>query len=100
VTSSVFFAIAFLYQTSKTGLVRAAVDRLTGKPLFSYGISDQGSGLEVKKPDGSDGLVPFDYLKKNTAPPFSVEWGGAGIDLTRGSTTKHALLWCLYQEYY
>jgi phosphatidylserine/phosphatidylglycerophosphate/cardiolipin synthase-like enzyme len=78
-TSSVFFAIAFLYQTSKTGLVRAAVDRITGKPLFSYGISDKGSGLEVKKPDGSDGIVPFDYLKKNTSPPFSAEWGGAGI---------------------
>jgi hypothetical protein len=78
-TSSVVFAIAFLYQTSKTGLVRAAVNRLTGKPLFSYGISDKGFGFEVKKPDGSDGIVPFDYLKKNTAPPFSAEWGGAGI---------------------
>jgi phosphatidylserine/phosphatidylglycerophosphate/cardiolipin synthase-like enzyme len=78
-TSSVFFAIAFLYQTSKKGLVRAAVDRLTNKPLFSYGISDKGSSLQVKKPDGSDGIVPFAYLKKNTSPPFSAEWGGAGI---------------------
>lgn len=78
-TSSVFFAIAFLYQSSKTGLVRAAVDRLTDKPLFSYGISDKGSSLQVTKPDGTAGIVPFAYLQKNTAPPFSAEWGGAGI---------------------
>jgi len=78
-TSSVFFAIAFLYQSSTTGLVRSAVDRLTNKPLFSYGISDKGASLQVKKPDGTDGIVPFAYLQKNTAPPFSAEWGGPGI---------------------
>lgn len=78
-TSSVFFAIAFLAQTKTTDAVRAAVDRLTSKPVFSYGISDKATGLSVKKPDGTVGLVPWDYLKKSAAP-FAAEFSsGPGI---------------------
>jgi phosphatidylserine/phosphatidylglycerophosphate/cardiolipin synthase-like enzyme len=79
--SCVLFAIAFLYQT-KTGATREAVDRLAQRPLFSYGISDKEGGLEVHKPDGSIGVVPFAYLKDNAPQPFKNEWGGgSGINV-------------------
>jgi phosphatidylserine/phosphatidylglycerophosphate/cardiolipin synthase-like enzyme len=78
-TSSVFFCIAFLNQ-AKTGAVREAVDDLTGKPLFSYGISDRDGGLTVHKPDGTLGIVDFQYLAAHAPEPFKSEWsGGAGI---------------------
>jgi phosphatidylserine/phosphatidylglycerophosphate/cardiolipin synthase-like enzyme len=78
-TSSVFFCIAFLNQ-AKSGEVREAIDRLEQKSLFSYGISDKVGGLEVKKPDGSLGIVDFQYLADNAPEPFNSEWsGGQGI---------------------
>jgi phosphatidylserine/phosphatidylglycerophosphate/cardiolipin synthase-like enzyme len=50
------------------------------KQLFSYGIVNSGTGLEIKKPDGSIGTVDFNYLAAHTPPPFQREWsGGAGI---------------------
>lgn len=77
--SSVFFSIAFLYQT-KSGPVRTAIDKLMKSKTFSYGISDRIGSLEVYKPNGDIGLVDFDYLKKNAPAPFNQEWsGGAGI---------------------
>jgi phosphatidylserine/phosphatidylglycerophosphate/cardiolipin synthase-like enzyme len=79
-TSSVFFAIAFLAQTKTSDTVRAAVDRLIDKPVFSYGISDKSTGLSVKKPDGTVGLIGWNYLKASTAPPFTAEFNsGSGI---------------------
>ena len=78
-TSSVFFAIAFLAQTKTTDTVRAAVDRLTSKPVFSYGISDKSNGLSVKKPDGTSGIVSWNYLRKSIGP-FAAEFSsGSGI---------------------
>jgi hypothetical protein len=78
-TSSVFFSIAFLYQT-KSGPTREAVDRLMNKNVFSYGISDKQGGLTVKKPDGTFGIVDFNYLAGITPMPFKAEWsGGSGI---------------------
>ncbi|MBV6419597.1 MAG: hypothetical protein DAHOPDDO_00820 [Ignavibacteriaceae bacterium] len=80
-TSSVFYAVAFLYQT-KTGAVREALDRLINKPVFSYGISDKKGNLELKKPDGTKGLVDFAYLSNNAPEPFKSEWsGGKGINI-------------------
>ncbi len=77
--SSVFFAIAFLYQSS--GPVREAVDRLMKKDLFSYGISDKESTLVIDKPDGTQGLVSFASLAANAPEPFKAEWsGGSGIN--------------------
>ena len=73
-TSSVFFAIAFLAQIKTTDTVRAAVDRLTDKPVFSYGISDKSKGLSVMKPDGTVGLIGWNYLKTSTALPFRAEF--------------------------
>lgn len=78
-TSSVLFAIAFLYQT-KSGAVRESIDRLMTKNIFSYGISDNDNSLQIKKPDGSVGLVKFSYLASNAPEPFKTEWsGGTGI---------------------
>ena len=78
-TSSVFFAIAFLYQSS--GTIREAVDRLMRKRVFSYGVSDKRGGLQVRKPDGSIGLVDFAYLAGQAPEPFKTEWsGGPGIN--------------------
>ena len=78
-TSSVFFSIAFLYQT-KAGAVREAINRLMMKNVFSYGISDRKGGLTVQKPDGSLGIVDFSYLAGITPMPFKAEWsGGKGI---------------------
>lgn len=79
-TSSVFFAIAFLYET-KSGAVRKSIDDLMKSNVFCYGISDKTSSLEITKPDGSVALVPFSYLAKNAPPPFSEEWsGGFGVN--------------------
>jgi hypothetical protein len=78
-TSSVFFSIAFLYQI-KSGPIREAIDRIMNKNVFSYGISDKQGGLAVKKPDGSFGIVDFNYLSGITPMPFKAEWsGGKGI---------------------
>ena len=78
-SSSVFYAIAFLNQI-RSGPVRQAVDRLMGKDVFSYGISDKEGGLEIRKPDGSVGLVDFSYLASHAPEPFKTEWsGGSGI---------------------
>jgi len=62
-----------------TDTVRAAVDRLTSKPVFSYGISDKSNGLTVKKPDGTSGIVSWNYLRKSIGP-FAAEFSsGSGI---------------------
>ena len=78
-SSSVFYAIAFLNQI-RSGPVREAVDRLMGKDVFSYGISDKDGGLEIRKPDGTVGQVDFSYLASHAPEPFKSEWsGGSGI---------------------
>ena len=80
-SSSVFYAVAFLNQL-KSGPTKTAFDRLIARPIFSYGLSDKAGGLEIKKPDGSIGLVDFAYLAKNAPPPFKAEWsGGRGINV-------------------
>lgn len=78
-TSSVFFSIAFLAQNT-SGPTRDAIDRLMTKSVFSYGISDKKGGLKVLKPDGSIGIVDFEYLATDVPEPFKSEWsGGSGI---------------------
>jgi hypothetical protein len=74
-SSSVFFSIAFLYQTTK-GPTREAVDRLIKKDVFSYGVSDKKGGLLVRKPDGTLGIANFNYLSGITPWPFRAEWSG------------------------
>ncbi|MFL6541246.1 MAG: phospholipase D-like domain-containing protein [Chthoniobacterales bacterium] len=80
-TSSVLYAVAFLYQMGK-GLTKDQFDALMKRPVFSYGISDKGGQLEVRKPDGSIGLVDFAYLAAHAPEPFKREWsGGKGINI-------------------
>jgi len=80
-SSSVLYAIAFLNQDVH-GPTRTALDDLMGKPVFSYGIANRKSGLRLQKPDGSTGLVDFEYLSAHAPEPFSAEWsGGAGITI-------------------
>lgn len=80
-SASVLFAVAFLNQ-AKTGAARKSIDRLMERPVFSYGISDKDSGLQLKKPDGSVGLVRFASLAKRAPQPFRREWsGGKGINV-------------------
>ena len=80
-TSSVLFAVAFLNQ-AKSGAARKAIDSLMERPVFSYGISDKSGGLQLKKPDGSTGLVSFAALAKFAPEPFKTEWsGGSGINV-------------------
>ncbi|MDE2500648.1 MAG: hypothetical protein KGL56_10710, partial [Alphaproteobacteria bacterium] len=74
-------SIAFLSQI-KSGPTRQAIDRLMEKSVFSYGVVDRATGLNVHKPDGSVATVDFAFLAANTPPPFSAEWsGGQGIHI-------------------
>ena len=80
-TSSVFYAVAFLNQMGP-GLTKNEFDALINRPIFSYGMSDKAGKLEVKKPDGSIGLVDFKFLAAHAPEPFKSEWsGGAGINI-------------------
>jgi phospholipase D-like protein len=80
-TSSVLYAVAFLNKI-KSGPTKEAFDRLMKRSVFSYGVCDEASGLEVRKPNGSTGLVDFAYLARNAPEPFKSEWsGGKGINV-------------------
>jgi hypothetical protein len=80
-SSSVLYAVAFLNQDAH-GPTRKALDDLMDRPVFSYGIANRRNGLRLTKPDGSTGLVDFEYLSAHAPEPFSAEWsGGAGITI-------------------
>lgn len=85
--SSLFFSLAFLYQTP--GAIRNAVKKLKkDKTVFSYGISDHAvkdingktaAGVALQKPDGKVTVVQPAALTKNVPQPFKSEpSGGAG----------------------
>jgi phosphatidylserine/phosphatidylglycerophosphate/cardiolipin synthase-like enzyme len=79
-TSSLFFSLAFLYQTP--GPVLNAIKKVSGNDaIFVYGISDRKvGGLDLQKPDGNVSTVFPAALKKNIPQPFSEEpTGGGGI---------------------
>jgi hypothetical protein len=79
-TSSLFFSLAFLYQTP--GPVLDAIAHVSEQDeLFVYGISDRRvGGLDLQKPDGNVSPVYPSELGKNVPPPFSKEpTGGGGI---------------------
>jgi phosphatidylserine/phosphatidylglycerophosphate/cardiolipin synthase-like enzyme len=79
--SSVLYSVAFL-NLIKSGPTKDAFDRLMTRPVFSYGVVDSRGNLEVRKPDGSIGLVDFAFLAKNAPEPFKSEWsGGKGINI-------------------
>jgi phosphatidylserine/phosphatidylglycerophosphate/cardiolipin synthase-like enzyme len=88
--SSLFFSLAFLYQTA--GPIRDAVKKVQeNHRVFSYGISDhsvkeldeleepQADGIDLLKPDGSVTVVsPAALTKENTPEPFKSEPTGGG----------------------
>lgn len=80
-SSSVLYSVAFLNMID-AGPTREALDRLIGRPVFSYGVVNNDAGLAVRKPDGSVGVVDFAYLADKAPEPFRREWsGGQGINI-------------------
>lgn len=78
-TSSLFYSLAFLYQTP--GPILDAIKKITkDKKLFVYGISDRKvGGIDVQKPDGNVEPVKPSALTKNIPEPFKAEpTGGSG----------------------
>jgi phosphatidylserine/phosphatidylglycerophosphate/cardiolipin synthase-like enzyme len=84
--SSLFFSLAFLYQTP--GAIRNAIKKVKqDETVFSYGISDHevkdingrtASGVAVQKPDGKVTVVQPAALTKNVPQPFKSEPTGGG----------------------
>ena len=78
-TSSLFYSLAFLYQTP--GPILDSIKKVTkDKKLFVYGISDRKvGGIDVQKPDGNVHPVKPSALTKNIPEPFKTEpTGGSG----------------------
>jgi hypothetical protein len=79
-TSSLFYSLAFLYQT--TGPILDAIKKVSSDDsIFVYGISDRKvGGLDLQKPDGNVAPVYPSQLKGDVPLPFSKEpTGGGGI---------------------
>jgi phosphatidylserine/phosphatidylglycerophosphate/cardiolipin synthase-like enzyme len=79
-TSSLFYSLAFLYQTP--GVIKNAILKVTkDKARFVYGISDRKvGGIVLQKPDGNLAPVFPSALSKNLPEPFKSEpTGGGGI---------------------
>ena len=77
-TSSLFYSLAFLFQTP--GPVRKAIAKVTkAKDIFVYGISDRKvGGIDLQKPDGNVAPVFPAALGKNVPEPFKSEPAGGG----------------------
>jgi phosphatidylserine/phosphatidylglycerophosphate/cardiolipin synthase-like enzyme len=81
-TSSLFFSLAFLYQTP--GPIRDAIKQMQqDDQKFAYGISDRPvDGLDVAKPTGKVVVVSPQALSANLPQPFKAEpTGGSGVRL-------------------
>jgi hypothetical protein len=83
-TSSLFYSLAFLYQTK--GVIKDAIVKLTNDPkLFVYGISDREVKgvvtVDVKKPGRGNPTPVFPAaLTKGLPEPFKSEpTGGGGV---------------------
>ncbi|MBI5247887.1 MAG: phospholipase [Desulfomonile tiedjei] len=72
-SSSLFYSLAFLYQTR--GAIRDAIKKVSeDNKIFVYGISDKKvGGLDLQKPDGNVAPVFAAALTKNVPEPFSTE---------------------------
>jgi phosphatidylserine/phosphatidylglycerophosphate/cardiolipin synthase-like enzyme len=77
-TSSLFYSLAFLYQTP--GEVRDAIEKTTkDKTIFVYGISDKRyGGITLQKPNGNLRSVYSSALSANVPDPFKSEPTGGG----------------------
>ncbi len=77
-TSSLFYSLAFLYQTQ--GPIREAITKVTKNTRrFVYGISDRKvGGLDLQKPNGNVAPVFPAALTKDVPLPFKAEPVGGG----------------------
>lgn len=86
-TSSLFYSLAFLYQTP--GAMQNAIKKIKkDDKVFSYGISDhlvkgladdEVEGVDVQKPDGKvTHVFPKELAGKNVPEPFKSEPTGGG----------------------
>jgi phosphatidylserine/phosphatidylglycerophosphate/cardiolipin synthase-like enzyme len=77
-TSSLFYSLAFLYQTP--GSIRSAITKITeADDVFVYGISDKKvGGIILQKPDGNVAPVFPAELSGNLPEPFKSEPSGGG----------------------
>jgi hypothetical protein len=83
-TSSLFFSLAFLYQTP--GAIQDAVKKIKkDNKIFSYGISDhkvkgleETAGVDLQQPDGTVTVVAPAALTKDLPQPFKSEPTGGG----------------------
>ena len=77
-SSSLFYSLAFLSQTS--GSIREAVTKVTkANKAFVYGMSDKKTGgFDLLKPDGNIAPVFPAQLTKNLPEPFKSEPTGGG----------------------
>jgi phosphatidylserine/phosphatidylglycerophosphate/cardiolipin synthase-like enzyme len=77
-TSSLFYSLAFLFQTP--GAILNAIEKVTNdKKIFVYGISDKKvGGITLQKPDGNTAPVHPSALGSNTPEPFKAEPTGGG----------------------
>lgn len=77
--SSLFYSLAFLYQTP--GVILEAINKVTAdEKMFVYGISDKKvGGIDLQKPNGNVVPVfPTAISSKNTPEPFKSEPTGGG----------------------
>ena len=81
-TSSLFYSLAFLYQT-KGAIRKAFIKHQKDDDIFSYGISDRPVvGLDLLKPNGKVRIVRPEVLEANLPQPFKAEpTGGGGLRL-------------------
>lgn len=79
--SSVFYSLAFLYQTP--GVILDALAAATNDPaVFVYGISDKKTGIVVHQTDGNPVPVSAAALTKGVPEPFKSEAkGGSGVKM-------------------
>jgi len=78
--SSLFFSLAFLYQTP--GVLQEAIKKVSmDGNIFVYGISDRKvGGLDLQKPNTNVSPVYASALAKNVPEPFKSEpTGGGGV---------------------
>jgi hypothetical protein len=73
--SSVLFAVMEL---QGGGPVLQELQKIhSAKKIFSYGVTQNLTGMRVFKPDSGDGLlVPFSFLSHFVPEPFVKEWNG------------------------
>jgi phosphatidylserine/phosphatidylglycerophosphate/cardiolipin synthase-like enzyme len=77
-TSSLFYSLAFLFQTP--GPILDAIKKITADDdIFVYGISDKKvGGINLQKPSGNVAPVNPSALGKNAPEPFKSEPSGGG----------------------